>query len=56
MIVANKVDLEEAAEKIEQIRRRFPRREVMAISAATGEGVEALKKHLGAMVARKMDA
>lgn len=56
MIVANKVDLEEAAEKVEQIHQRFPKKEVMAISAQTGEGVDALKKRLGTMVARRMDS
>ena len=45
-IVANKMDLPEAAENLEQLRKRFPKVDIIPISAAKREGIDALKDEL----------
>lgn len=45
-IVANKMDLPEAEENLQPLRRRFPSIEVLPVSATTGEGISDLKQKL----------
>jgi GTP-binding protein len=45
-VVANKMDLPGAGENLEALRGRYPEREVVAISAQRGTGVEGLKRAL----------
>ena len=45
-IVANKIDLPEAAENIARLKERFKRIKLIAISADTGEGVDEFKAYL----------
>ncbi len=45
-IVANKMDLPEAAENLKAIRQRFPEREIVPVSAKEKEGIEELKNAL----------
>jgi GTPase len=45
-IVANKVDLPEAAEHITHLKARFPKIKIIPISASEGTGIPALKKEL----------
>src|SRR3954471_12514777 len=45
-IVANKMDLPEAEENLGQLRKRFPKVDVLPLSAAKGEGIDALKDKL----------
>jgi GTP-binding protein len=45
-IIANKMDLAGAAEKFEELRRRFPNIETVAVSADMGEGIDHLKVRL----------
>ena len=45
-VVANKMDLPGAEEKLRAFRRRYPQREVVAISAKNGNGIEELKRAL----------
>jgi GTP-binding protein len=45
-VVANKMDLPEAAENLDALMRRFPGVEVVAISAADSDGIEELKERL----------
>ncbi len=45
-IVANKMDLPEAEENLAGLKQRFPNVEVVAISAAQGEGIDELKRSL----------
>ena len=45
-IVANKMDLPDAAENLKALRKKFPRIDIMAVSAAKGEGIDELKKML----------
>ncbi|CAN5409523.1 GTPase ObgE [soil metagenome] len=50
LIVANKTDLPEAAAHLTTLRNRFPKQEIIPISALEGEGVDALKARLGELV------
>ena len=45
-VVANKMDLPEAAENLTALRRRYPNREVVPVSAKEQEGIEDLKHAL----------
>jgi GTP-binding protein len=45
-IVANKIDLPEAAENLERLKERFKRIKLIPISADNGEGIEELKDYL----------
>ena len=45
-IVANKMDLPDAAENLAALRKKFPKIDIVPISAAKGEGIEELKKRL----------
>jgi GTPase len=45
-VIANKMDLEEAAGHLEAFRQRFPKIDVHPISADTGEGLDELKRML----------
>jgi GTP-binding protein len=51
IVVANKMDIEDAEEKLAQFRTRFDRVEIIPISATSGEGMELLKERLGQLVA-----
>lgn len=46
IILANKMDDEAAQENLATLRRRFPKIEILPISALTGEGLEELKARL----------
>lgn len=50
IIIANKIDLEGAAENLEAFRNRFPRQEIFPISALSGEGIDELKTRLDTLV------
>jgi len=45
-VIANKMDLEGSAENLEAFKQRFPKAEVIAISADQGEGIDDLKQML----------
>jgi GTP-binding protein len=55
-IVANKMDLPDAAENLEALKRRFPSVEVVSLSATTGEGLDELKRRLGEWLAKEETA
>src|SRR5438132_7130458 len=46
LVAANKMDLPNANENLEILRQRFPRISIIPISAAKGQGIDALKKAL----------
>jgi GTP-binding protein len=46
-IIANKMDLPEGTENLKTLRKKFPKIDVVPISAATGEGIDELKQELG---------
>jgi GTP-binding protein len=50
IVIANKMDLEGAAENLKAFKRRFRKREVIPISASENEGIDALKLRLQALV------
>jgi GTP-binding protein len=51
LIVANKIDLPHAETNLTSLRRRFPKVEIVPISAAKGEGIDKLKAALAARMA-----
>ena len=46
LVIANKMDLPEAAENLKYFKQRFPKVKVIPISAETGEGLAAVRKEL----------
>jgi GTPase len=46
LVVANKMDLRNANENLETLRERFPKINIIPISAANGEGIDTLKEAL----------
>ncbi len=50
LIIANKMDLEGAKERLKQIKTRFRKIEIIPMSAGSGEGIEVLKRRLGEIV------
>jgi GTP-binding protein len=50
IVVANKMDLEGAKEKLKHFKTRYRKIEVFPISAEAGEGIEKLKTRLGELV------
>jgi GTP-binding protein len=55
LIVANKMDLEAAQENFAHLRQRFPRQEIIPISADTGLGLDVLKERLRELAARRAE-
>jgi GTP-binding protein len=52
-IAANKMDLSGADENLETLRQKFPKIDIVPISAAKGEGIDALKRRLTTMLQAK---
>lgn len=50
VVVANKMDLPEAEENLRIFRLRFPKREIIEISAGENQGIEALKARLAELI------
>jgi GTP-binding protein len=55
LVIANKMDLLEAAENLKAFKRRFRKREVIPISAGNNEGIDALKARLQELIGRRPD-
>lgn len=53
LVVPNKMDLPEAADGLDALRTRFPRQEILPISADTGEGLDALRQRLCELAGRR---
>jgi len=45
-VIANKMDLPNADENLKALRKRFPKIDIVAVSAAKNEGIDALKQQL----------
>ncbi|MDP9187107.1 MAG: GTPase ObgE, partial [Verrucomicrobiota bacterium] len=45
-VIANKMDLPNAQENLNALRKKFPKIDIVPVSAAKGEGIEELKKKL----------
>jgi len=52
IVIANKMDLPDAAENLKAFRRRFRKREVIPISALENQGIETLKSRLHALISQ----
>src|SRR3984893_2904042 len=52
-VIANKMDLPNAAENLQSLRKRFPKIDIIPVSAAKGEGIEELKAKLGQWMENK---
>jgi GTP-binding protein len=50
IVVANKMDLPDAKDRLKAFRKRYKKIEVLPISAQGGEGIEALKARIGTLV------
>src|SRR5437868_8962428 len=50
LIVANKMDLQDAKKNLEAMRQKFPKNEILPVSATMKEGIESLKDMLKAMI------
>jgi len=55
IIIANKLDLPDAEEKLEYIRGRFPKQEIIPISASEGIGIPELKERLAELIGHRPD-
>ena len=56
LVVANKMDLPNASENLDTLRERFPKISIFPISAAKGEGIDALKEALAERMTADQDA
>ncbi|MFN0077510.1 MAG: hypothetical protein ACKVY0_13655 [Prosthecobacter sp.] len=54
-IIANKIDLPEAAENLVHFKERFKRIKVHPVSAETGEGLDKLRKWLDEKIGQKYE-
>lgn len=55
LVVANKMDLEDAEQNLTRFRARFPKLTVIPVSAETGSGLEQLRKELDERVGYRRD-
>src|SRR5213596_651257 len=55
LVIANKMDLPNTEENLKALRTRFPKLSILPISAAKGEGIEALKEALAAIMTNDKD-
>jgi GTP-binding protein len=54
LVVANKMDLAGAEERLMELKSRFPRAEIIPISAEQGDGIDALKARLGRIIGSRV--
>ena len=54
IIIANKMDIDEAGENFDILKSRFSRIEVIGVSALTGLGIESLKDRLEELIGREV--
>jgi len=55
LVVANKMDLAESSELLNNFRLRFPKIEIIPISAEQGEGIAELKERLKELIGHAPD-
>ena len=53
-VVANKIDLPNALENLQALRRRFPKIDIIPVSAAEGDGIDELKDKLRELVGEEL--
>jgi GTP-binding protein len=52
-VIANKMDLSGTEENLQTLRNKFPKIDIVPVSAAKGEGIDELKKKLGEWLSEK---
>jgi GTP-binding protein len=55
-VIANKMDLPNASENLEALRKRFPSVEIASVSAMTGEGIDGIKRKLAEWLSEEAGA
>jgi GTP-binding protein len=55
-VIANKMDLSNASENLEALRKRFPSVEIASVSAMTGEGIDEIKRKLAEWLSEEAGA
>ena len=55
LVVANKIDVEGANDRVRQIEARFPKAEVIAVSAKQGDGMANLRRRLAELVGASVE-
>jgi GTPase len=55
-VIANKMDLPNASENLEALRKRFPSVEIASVSAMTGEGIDEIKRKLAEWLSEEAGA
>src|SRR5437867_11777430 len=56
LLVANKIDLADAKKNLKAVHEKFPRIKILPISAATGDGMDALKEALAVEIMKDKDS
>lgn len=54
LVVANKMDLEGAGQRLIELKSRFPRAEIIPVSAEQGDGIDELKARLGEIIGSRV--
>ena len=54
MLIANKIDVEGAKDKLEVLKIRFPNLEIIPVSALSGEGINQLKFRLRDLIGKEI--
>ena len=55
LVIANKIDLEGSLEKLHNFKNRFPKTEIIDVSALTGHGLDFLKKRLKRLIGKELN-
>ena len=54
LLIANKIDVEGAKDKLEVLKIRFPNLEIIPVSALSGEGINQLKLRLRDLIGKEI--
>ena len=54
LLIANKIDVEGAKDKLEVLKIRFPNLEIIPVSALSGEGINQLKFRLRDLIGKEI--
>jgi len=54
LLIANKIDIEGAIDNLEVLKIRFPKLEIIPVSALSGEGIDQLKTRLKDLIGKEI--
>ena len=54
LLIANKIDVEGAKDNLEILKIRFPKLEIIPVSALSGEGIDQLKTRLKDLIGKEI--